>query len=48
MNWIAFNIRWWRWFLFGSPTPAELILGGVDRESRRVIFRRWLDKEPKR
>lgn len=41
-----FKLRWWRW-LFGGPSSAKLVLSGVDKQARDVIYQRWLDAEPK-
>lgn len=42
-----YEIRWWRWFLFGGRWPMQTLYGGayrLDRESRLVIIAR-IEKE---
>lgn len=34
-------VVWWRWF-FSYDRPQD-----CDRESKRIAFQRWLDREPK-
>jgi len=33
------EVRWWAW-TFRSPNIAKLVLSGVDKQSRRVIYAR--------
>lgn len=46
MKSILFRIRWWRWLLTG-PTVAEGIIRGWDKQTRDIIFQRWMEKEPR-
>lgn len=55
MKWLAFKIRWWKWFLFDGAWPARTLYFGpyrLDADSRRVIIERhereWLSRAPKR
>lgn len=36
---VWWEIRWWIW-MWRSPCIAKLVLGGVDKQSRRLIYRR--------
>ena len=39
---VRFKLRWWRQFIFGYERVRY-----ADRESRRIVFERWLAEEPK-
>jgi hypothetical protein len=38
---LVYEFKWLRWFISGLPYDY-----GLDRESKRILFRRWNDKEP--
>lgn len=43
---LAFEFRWWKWFLWDGPNMCSLILNGVDKQSRRIIYGRHAEREP--
>lgn len=47
VKWLRFKIRWWRWFLFGMTPIWKQFDVGLDRDARDIIFRRWIESEPK-
>lgn len=40
-------LRWLKWLLWDHPSVARLVLDAVDKESRRIIYDRHNQKEPK-
>lgn len=42
------RVRWWKWLLWDSPDVAQLVIEGVDKQSRDIIYRRHAEKEPLR
>lgn len=44
---LPFWFRWWKWFLWDGPSPAALIMLGVDKQSRQILYDRHDAKEPK-
>jgi len=46
MSWLAFQLRWWKWFLTG-PSVLRMHLTGLDKQSQDVLFERWFSREPK-
>jgi hypothetical protein len=47
MRWLLFQLRWWRWFLSAPSVIHWRHVKGLDKESFRVIQRRWEEREPK-
>lgn len=40
-------IRWWRWYL-QEPNIGSLVVRGIDKASRDIIYARHDEKEPPR
>ena len=46
MKRIKFIYRWWKWFM-SHPSIAQLIINGVDKDTRTILYQRWDEQEPK-
>jgi hypothetical protein len=42
LTWIRFKLKWWKWFLSGPRVRQPW----ADKQSRDVMFERWLSAEP--
>jgi hypothetical protein len=44
----SYWLRWWKWFLFEGASARTLWFGPwrLDKRSRDILFRRWLESEP--